>query len=228
MSTVLAFDTSGPACTVALFQDTEVIAEARAEMARGQAEALMPMIADLMAEAGIGRRHLSAIGVGTGPGNFTGLRIAVAAARGMALGLGIPAIGVDAFRALYGGHEGPALVVLPAPRDSFYVQRLGPDGPETPATPVLIGPKDPLPDLPGDANPVVIAPAGAELSARDWQPYGEIKEGAPLAPSIATIAAQRLRSGAPLDRPTPLYIRPADAAPARHAPPVHLPEQPPL
>ena len=58
----------------------------------------MPLLEDVLAEAGIGWRDLAAIGVGTGPGNFTGVRISVAAARGLALGLGIPAIGVTRLR----------------------------------------------------------------------------------------------------------------------------------
>ena len=63
-------------------------------MAKGQAERLMPMLEELLAEAGIAWRIFAPLAVGTGPGNFTGVRISVAAARGLALGLGIPAIGV--------------------------------------------------------------------------------------------------------------------------------------
>ena len=55
-------------------------------MEKGQAERLMPMLAEMLAEAGVGFGDLARIGVGTGPGNFTGVRISVAAARGLALG----------------------------------------------------------------------------------------------------------------------------------------------
>ena len=67
-------------------------------MDKGQAERLMPLLEEVLAEGGIGWADLTALAVGTGPGNFTGVRIAVAAARGLALGLGIPAIGVTGLR----------------------------------------------------------------------------------------------------------------------------------
>ena len=69
-------------------------------MDRGQAERLLPMLEEMLAEAGVGWRDLDGIGVVTGPGNFTGVRLAVAAARGLALALGIPAVGVTVFEAL--------------------------------------------------------------------------------------------------------------------------------
>ena len=69
-------------------------------MEKGQAERLMPLISELLAEAGVVLADVTAIAVGTGPGNFTGVRIAVAAARGLALGLGVPAIGVTRLEAL--------------------------------------------------------------------------------------------------------------------------------
>jgi tRNA threonylcarbamoyladenosine biosynthesis protein TsaB len=68
-------------------------------MARGQSERLVPMLEDLLAEGGVAWRDLDAIGVGIGPGNFTGIRIAVATARGLALGLRVPAVGVTGFDA---------------------------------------------------------------------------------------------------------------------------------
>ena len=63
-------------------------------------------------------------GVGTGPGNFTGIRIAVSAARGLALALEIPAIGVSNFDAIHHLHP-DALAAVPAPRDHLYVRRAG-------------------------------------------------------------------------------------------------------
>ncbi len=66
-------------------------------MDRGQAERLFPMLHELQHEYGIRWTDIAAIGVGTGPGNFTGIRIGVAAARGLALSLGVPTVGVTAF-----------------------------------------------------------------------------------------------------------------------------------
>jgi tRNA threonylcarbamoyl adenosine modification protein YeaZ len=81
---LLALDTATPACTAALFAaDGSLLARADEVMSRGHAERLMPMLEDLLA----GRRP-EAILVGCGPGSFTGLRVGIAAAHGLALGWG--------------------------------------------------------------------------------------------------------------------------------------------
>ena len=74
-------------------------------MKRGQAEQLMPLCQEVLEEANLIWQDISLIGVGIGPGNFTGIRIAVSAARGVALGLGIPAIGVTGFEQLHQGYH---------------------------------------------------------------------------------------------------------------------------
>ena len=125
--TVLGFDTSGGWCTAAIVRDGAVLAERHMTLPRGQGEALMPLLEAVLHEAGTVWADLAAIGVGTGPGNFTGIRISVSAARGLALGLGIPAIGVDRFEAL--ALDGPPLpVVVPALRGQIWV-RQSPDDP---------------------------------------------------------------------------------------------------
>lgn len=216
--TLLAFDTSGPFCSVALWRDGRVTSETHADMARGQAEALMPMIADLMTEAGVGRRHLTCIGVGIGPGNFTGLRISVAAARGLSLALGIPAIGVSSFEVLLtaaGLPQGSCLLSLPAPREQVYLHQslngqLTGNGWQT-------DPKAASADVSQvigeQAEAIARAIGGAQAQSL------ALPRTAPL---IAECAARRFETGNPTDRPAPLYIRPADAAPSKHAAPVRL------
>ncbi|MBD0865542.1 MAG: tRNA (adenosine(37)-N6)-threonylcarbamoyltransferase complex dimerization subunit type 1 TsaB [Rhodobacteraceae bacterium] len=116
----LGFDTSGPYCAAAL-QQGEIVIDARTEaMTRGQAERLMPMLQEMLTQAGFGWQDLTVLGVGTGPGNFTGIRVAVSAARGLALGLGIPAVGVTGFaaRGRVAGHDA---VAIPAPRNQVYI-----------------------------------------------------------------------------------------------------------
>ena len=97
---ILTFDTSAAHCAAALFRGSDQVAARMEPMARGQAERLMPLLEDVLAEGGVRWRDMAALAVLTGPGNFTGIRISVAAARGLAMALGVPAIGVTAFEAL--------------------------------------------------------------------------------------------------------------------------------
>jgi tRNA threonylcarbamoyladenosine biosynthesis protein TsaB len=208
---ILGFSTSGPYCGAALFHDGEIAAAAHEEMAKGQAERLMPMIAEVLAEAGATYRDLDAIGVGIGPGNFTGIRISVAAARGLALGLGIPAVGVSELEALAFRADRPVLTSIEAGRDRLYLQRFG-DGVER-------GPEM----VPMDALADWACPGLLCVGSREHDIAGRIGATAgpaPFdpAPAIARIAALRWRDDPP--RPSPLYVRPPDAAPARPAPQV--------
>lgn len=118
---IIGFDTSGAWCRGALLRGDQVLASFDEPMTKGQGEALMPLLETLLGEAGMGWPDLSAIGVGTGPGNFTGIRISISAARGLALALGVPAIGVSRFDAM--ALDGPVLpVVVPALRGQVWVK----------------------------------------------------------------------------------------------------------
>jgi tRNA threonylcarbamoyladenosine biosynthesis protein TsaB len=140
---ILAFDTSAAHCAAVLLRDNRVTARRIHEMSTGQAEALLPLLAATLAEGGAAFSDLDAIAVGTGPGNFTGIRISVAAARGLALALNRPAIGVTTFEALAHDLPRPATVAIPAPRGQVHRQTFASDGPEPPET--LMG-QAPLPD----------------------------------------------------------------------------------
>ena len=117
---ILAFDTSGPFCAAAILINGEFTACRADEMARGQAEAIMDMIEDVLRTSGVTLQDVKRIGVGTGPGNFTGIRISVSAARGFALSLGIPAIGVNGFEATLFEQSEQAVACLPAIRGQIY------------------------------------------------------------------------------------------------------------
>jgi tRNA threonylcarbamoyladenosine biosynthesis protein TsaB len=97
---LLAIDCSAAACSVALWREGAIVAHRFEAMERGQAEALMPMLAQVMATAALGWEALGAVAVGVGPGSFTGLRVALAAARGIGLAAGIPVHGVSTLAAL--------------------------------------------------------------------------------------------------------------------------------
>ena len=109
---LLAFDTSAAHCAAALVSGERVLGARDEPMARGQAERLIPLLEEVLAEAGHGWTDLDGLAVVTGPGNFTGLRLAVAAARGLAFGLRIPAVGVSVFEALADGRSGAVTVTL--------------------------------------------------------------------------------------------------------------------
>ncbi|MEM7644218.1 MAG: tRNA (adenosine(37)-N6)-threonylcarbamoyltransferase complex dimerization subunit type 1 TsaB [Pseudomonadota bacterium] len=189
----LGFDSSAAHCAAALVSGGRILAHRVEPMARGQAERLMPLLEDILAEADAAWADLRAIGVGTGPGNFTGTRIAVAAARGLALSLGIPAEGVSLPDAYGQDH---AVVCLPAPRGQVHMAWRGAIRTRTPT------------DFPPDWPRTITGPA-ADAVAHETP--ARLEESPALAPAIARIAATRAAPGRP--RPAPIYLRPADAAP---------------
>jgi len=96
---LLALDTATEACSVALLHNGQLIE--RYELApRRHAQLVLPFVDALLAEAGIGKRQLDAIAVGRGPGAFTGVRLAISLAQGMALGLDVPVVPVSSLAAL--------------------------------------------------------------------------------------------------------------------------------
>lgn len=120
---ILAIDTAS-SCSVAVACDGRIAARRHEEIARGHAEALMPMIDSALIEAGIGYDDLDLIAAAIGPGSFTGLRTGLAAARGLALALGIPTRGVTNLEATAAAAAcgEPVLVVLETKRADFYAQ----------------------------------------------------------------------------------------------------------
>jgi len=139
---LLTMDCAGSACSVALFEGNGVIASRHEIMARGQSERLVPMIGEVLADAGISPQHLNGLAVTVGPGAFTGIRIGLASARAMALALEIPATGVTTFDATVHAFlsdekiEEQTLLaaILETKRSDFYAQLFHPDG-----SPVIAG-----------------------------------------------------------------------------------------
>jgi tRNA threonylcarbamoyladenosine biosynthesis protein TsaB len=222
---ILAFDTSAAHCAAALLSGDHLRARRREDMTRGQAERLMPMLAEMLAAEALTWSDVGLLAVGIGPGNFTGIRIGVAAARGLALGLGVPAMGVSSFEIMLGeARPEPRLVSLTGPRGSHYVQRFANGACAGAAMQISPG-QDARPDLPTPIPPVRGHDAGVLARFLDPDGGGTAQDVAmpDHGPAIARIALARWRAGetAPIP-PAPLYVRPADAAPPRDAPPVLL------
>ena len=128
---VLAIETGSRACSVAIFDDTRRLGHERQETDHGQATMLMPMIERVRAAAGLAYTDLDRIAVAVGPGSFTGLRVGIAAALGLSLASGVPAVGISSFQIAAAGslEKGPQLdgfrffVLLDSRRDeSFFVE----------------------------------------------------------------------------------------------------------
>jgi len=228
--TLLALDSTGNACSVAVWREGALVAHRLAEMTRGHGERLLPMVAEVMKAASIEMAALDAIAVTIGPGSFTGLRIGLAAARGLGLALARPVVGITSFLAvaaalpatLRDGRE--ILVAIDTKRDDVFLQRfdstlrmLAPARlmtvPEViaqlPSGPLLLagdGVAQLVPSLPRDRD-IAIAPGPGHI------------EAAHFAGLVARLVA---RGGeaveGPLRMPDPFYLR---------APDVKLPGGPP-
>ena len=205
----LGFDTSAAHCAAVLLSGGSVLARAEEAMTRGQAERLLPMLEEVLAEGGARWRDLEVIGVGTGPGNFTGIRVAVAAARGLALSLRRPAEGVSLTESHAAGRD--VIACLPAPRGAVVLGRGA-------ALHRLDAEEIDAPERwPAGWDAPLTGPAAAGIAAATGR---AVAAPADWLVELGRIAARRAAPGRP--RPVPLYLRPADAAPPADAPPAIL------
>ncbi|MEI6558569.1 MAG: tRNA (adenosine(37)-N6)-threonylcarbamoyltransferase complex dimerization subunit type 1 TsaB [Rhodospirillaceae bacterium] len=214
---VLALETATAACSVALW-DGRVRAARFLALGRGHAERLAPMIAEVLAEAGLTADAVDRLAVTVGPGAFTGLRIGLAAARGLALATGRPVVGLTTFETI--GHGLPAaaragrtlLVAVDSRRAELFLQRF--DAGLVPlGEPAVLSPEAaarwlaPGPLLvAGDGAPLLRAALAARPETRFADGPG-LPDAAVLARIAATLAAG---AGRP---PRPLYLRAPDAQP---------------
>lgn len=211
MPLILTLDTTGPQCAVALLEGRKALTSKAEAMTKGQAERLFPMTDEVLEEASRTYQDVDAIAVATGPGNFTGVRICVSAARGLALSLGIPAIGVTTLEALAYGHKGRVLAILDARADHVYAQLF--DSAYMPQDPIHI-PRDAvsrsfhaIEACVGYAADDIALELGAKCLGTQR----------PQAHTYGEIAHTRDWSGKA--RPSPLYLRSPDAAlPSEPAP----------
>ncbi len=219
---ILALDTSMGACSAAILlgQGDALRLHARQEaMARGHAEALMPMVAELLAEAGLAASELELIAATMGPGSFTGVRIAIAAARGLALATRAKLYGADSLSvmarvALMTGAlpNGRFAVAVDARRGMLYLGLYDETGARRDG-PLLIAPDEAAGLLPAGLGMAV--GSGASLLAEACAYQGRRIETAlpELQPSAAALAEIALEAGESHQTLRPLYLRPPDARP---------------
>ncbi len=218
---VLAFDCSMQACSAAVVADDRLLARRSLGMARGQAEALMPMVLAVLAEAGLGWPDIGLVAVTVGPGTFTGLRIGLAAARGMALAGNLPVAGVTTADAI--AHSVPEserrgrtlVVAIDGKRADLFAQPFGPD--LTPLGP----PAALMPEAAARlaAGPLVVAgDAASRIAAIRPDAVMSSVQGPPDPEVIARLAAHHHAAGRGLP-PAPLYLRPPDVTLADRPPP---------
>jgi tRNA threonylcarbamoyladenosine biosynthesis protein TsaB len=218
---LLAIDTSGPACAVALARSgdgvPEIVAQATEVIGRGHAERLMPMIDVALAEGGATFEDLDRIAVTTGPGSFTGIRVGIAAARGLALALDIPAVGIGsldaiAFPITRSHRSGTAVAVLDAKRGELFAlaQDLKSGGTLIEAT--SFRPEGLADALRAATRPLILAGNGARILTSFFRDTDATIASDADFPDISDVVALGLMAevdGAPV----PHYARGADAKP---------------
>jgi len=140
---ILALDTATSACTVAVVDGESVLAELTLQVPRAHSTRLMPLVAQALKESGLDRRDLDAVAVGVGPGSFTGLRIGLATAKGLAFALDKPCVGVCTLKAMAygtGAQEGLVVSLLDARRGQVYAGIYAAGGRDPAAWEELVGP----------------------------------------------------------------------------------------
>lgn len=216
MMTVLALDSATSACSVALWRDGSVLARRFAAMARGQSEALVPMVAETMDAAGLAFADIDLLAVTVGPGAFTGIRIGLSTARALALATGKPLAGIATPEAVAAAvppteRDGRSvLVVLDSRREELWVQPFAP-GLVALAPPAALLPSqavDLARGLPG-AGVVLAGDATGLVAPLLTDATVASSPGAPDAAVVAGLAARHYGAGTHLP-PEPLYLRPAD------------------
>jgi len=198
---ILALDTSTPACTAALFAaDGSLFARADQVIGRGHAEYLAPMIVDML-----GGHVPASILVGIGPGSFTGLRIGIACAHGLAIGWGIPVHGLSSLALIAAGApgDGPVAVAVTGGHGELFVAEfarpgLKPIGAVANLTPAAAADRIDSPLVVGSGAEALVLARGS----------GEAIDLLPAAADALTLPIA-LRSLAP----SPIYARAPDARP---------------
>ena len=206
---VLGLNTAWPGCDVSVLQDDATLAESVESMARGQDARVPGLVSEVCTEAGLTLQDIDRIAVITGPGSFTGIRVGVAFARGLALALKIPCLGISSLEAaLPAGQTGSQMVLLQAQRRppdiTYWVQSFRNDMETTAPEEVALA--DLVHRL--RAHPHQLFGEGDALVAA--APEFSVTATMPTSNRAARIALERDPETAP---PRPAYVRAPDAVP---------------
>jgi tRNA threonylcarbamoyladenosine biosynthesis protein TsaB len=229
MTRILAIDTTGPACSVAVTLDKAVLYQSSVAMQRGHAEALLPMVQEALRETGKSFSDLDAIAVTTGPGAFTGIRIGLAAARGIALAADIPAIGISVFQAYAEAAEAnraddrnePLWVLIDSKRGDLFVQRFT-DGVSENGLPEIMDPEALIASCPEGGvrltgsglallKPQITETNGKSATAIHLEDLGPPDVIAVAACAERLFVAAMAGEHTALPSPSPLYLRAPEA-----------------
>ncbi|HWW48345.1 MAG TPA: tRNA (adenosine(37)-N6)-threonylcarbamoyltransferase complex dimerization subunit type 1 TsaB [Xanthobacteraceae bacterium] len=222
---ILAIDTALDACAAGVLDTraARVVAHEALAMQRGHAEALMPLIARVMEAAGIDFKDLARIAVTTGPGSFTGLRVALSAARGIGLAAGKPVVGLTtlaAYTAPIVAEDGdnPVIAAIDARHGQVYYQVV--DGNGATLVSPRVAPIEEVLEAARFGSPCLVGNAAAILAER-WpkdapRPARVDPQPAPDVAWVAWLGAAVRPETAP---PRPTYMRAPDAKPSVMAPP---------
>jgi tRNA threonylcarbamoyl adenosine modification protein YeaZ len=215
---LLAIDTAASLCAACIYDAAtgREVGREVLDIGKGHAERLIGVVDSALGQAGITYKDLDRIGVSIGPGSFTGVRVGVATARGFALALGIPAMGVDTLEALASEAQAKfpdraVLAAIDGRRGDLYGAVHGPDGVIL-STPAAISVAEAV-SL-ADRYDAALAGNGADAilaAAEGKTPVDTGLRGATADIAFyARLAAARVATGA---KPKPLYLRGADARP---------------
>ena len=215
---VLAIDTALGACAAAVLdsQAGAILASESVPMVRGHAEVIMPMVARVMDAARCEFAELDRIAVTVGPGSFTGLRVGISAARGIALAAGKAAIGLSTLSALAAPHvaaraDRTIIAAIDARHEQVYFHVFAPNG-ITLVSPRLDRVRAAVRAVP--VGPAAIVGSGAARVAAHWpsgSPTPRVEANA--APDIGWVARLGAAAQDGGTAPKPLYLRRPDARP---------------
>ena len=216
----LGLDTALQRCSVAILRGDDILAKQSVDMERGHAEHLAPMAKRVLDEAGVGVADLDRVGVVVGPGGFTGVRVALAFARGLVIGTDVQAVGVTSLAALAASLQSPGdgviAPIIDARRGQVYAALFDDAGQEV-VSPFVAVPEEALQRLQDKTAEEKVSLVGSGRLLLGQLPPNWALSGAPEQINPVIVAQLAARAPKPSGSPAPLYLRAPDAKPPKAA-----------